>query len=155
VTNNQIGLDENGQGSLGTLQLNRNGNNNGGNQNNDILSVYSSQSGTGNGNITCYDNDTSNQICQVNPSGTVDNSFSPYDAGVISEKVLGTELIQSEGGSRVGNGVDNTYGLQFDTPNGANNVIVNTRLVAPVTVDLTKYLPLVIDGVTYKLIIGV
>ena len=148
ITNNSIGLDPNALASLGGLILNENLSLPGAFDY--VLKVFSSN-GTGINPIGVYD-EVSNLLISTNNDGSIDNT----NAGGINTNTLnaidyvtGQVLVNSNDVLRT------VSGIQFNTTGGGQNVIVKNQQADTVVAALNKCIPIVINGVTYKLIIAV
>ena len=134
VTNNQVGLDPDGNGSLGTLELNANKTND--NADN-ILKICSSVN-NGTNNTAFFDNDTEAYTGMVNTEGDITvgiDSGSSYEAQVTADSLqTGDE------------------GISFSS--GGQEVIVGQETAGAVVPDATRYVNLSILGVSYKLIVS-
>jgi hypothetical protein len=158
VTNNIVGLDPNGYGSIGCLDIALNAETPTAIANTTGYSLRVNSSNDNGNTSTLFRDTTSNDnIVEIGRTGVIDNTTNGatiYTSGLQADNnVTGLEIAIGKS-VRVGTGTDNTKGLQFNTPNGANNVIIETLVTAGVTPSITRYIPIVIGGTTYKLIIA-
>jgi len=155
VTNNVIGLDENGLGSIGALVIAANAE--------DPLAIANTQYGSlivwssqDNGiyNTVFRDTFSTDEIMRIEIDGNVDNTTG--GGSLTSTNLTATSDITSNTGNLYlrndGGGQANIH-FNEQKLNQANLLVLpeTTGTVVPAT---TKYIPVTINGVSYKLIIA-
>jgi hypothetical protein len=163
VTDNKIGLDQNGLGSIGALVIAANAE--------DPLAICNSQYGSlvvyssqnySQVNAVFRDSFSTDPLAVIDKDGNIDNTNSGnINTNELIANLTLTDNISINPNGSLGYGQTNiqklgaTSGLNFTGDADGQGIGIKNKVNGAVVVDLTRSIPIIVNGVTYKLIIAV
>ncbi len=161
VTNNQIGLDPSGVGEIGALEINKNGSQSSAapvGASGSVFAIWNN--GLGNFSLEIDDLISMLPILTVDISGNLINGSEV--AGGAPKAFITTDILNTFSQILAKAGSVNNSAVQIVSGVGNNDVnIVGTRsaitaakTAGAVVLDATHYVPIEINGTTYKLLIS-
>lgn len=160
VTNNLIGLDPSGYGQIGALDVNKNGSQGGLNPAGfgSLLAVWNDITQTDNP-VNLIDIPTNKAIALIDSSGSYNNGSaigSPYEGELVTDLLQTLSQILAYAGSFNNSAIQIIAGIGSPDLN-INNIkqaVTGSKTSGAVVLDATHYLPIEVNGITYKILIS-